>query len=188
MPPAPRTSVASSTTALSLARRTAKTIRETPAGSEADTEKTPERVIVAPLASAAPLKARPVRAGPSLSTVMATVSAAESGGAPSSVTRTVTWTTPPGVVGGIFQRNAPVAGSMEAPAGAPASREKRSAFAGRSASVARAVKVSSLPAPPVFGPMKASTGATFTSLTVTVKVFASAKAGAPLSVTRTVMG
>ncbi len=57
-----------------------------------------------------------------------------------------------------------------APAGAPAPSEYVSVFAGRSASVALAVNASSLPAATVLSPMGPSTGATFTSVTVTMKV------------------
>src|SRR4030066_486398 len=57
-----------------------------------------------------------------------------------------------------------------------------------SASVAVAVNVTGLPAVPDLLPIGASTGATFTSLTVTVIVSKSLSAGEPLSVTRTVIG
>src|SRR5438132_659834 len=76
---------------------------------------------------------------------------------------------------------------MEAPVGAPASRLKVSAYAGISESLAGAVNVRSVVSLTDCGPIGSSTGALFTSLTVTVKVRASLNAGEPLSVTRMVM-
>ena len=61
-----------------------------------------------------------------------------------------------------------------------------SAFAGMSVSVAVAVNVSSVCSSTLWLPIAASTGATFTSLTVIVIVSASSRAGVPSSVTRTV--
>src|SRR5438105_1630504 len=73
---------------------------------------------------------------------------------------------------------------MAAPAGAP-TRLKVSVFAGRSGSVAPAVKVDGLPALTVVPPGTPNTGGRFTSLTVTVTGFSSERLGVPLSVTRT---
>src|SRR4030065_1051639 len=56
------------------------------------------------------------------------------------------------------------------------------------ASVAVAVNVTGLPAVPVLLAIGASTGATFTSFTVTWIVSVSNSGGVPLSVTRTVIG
>ena len=61
-----------------------------------------------------------------------------------------------------------MAASMLAPAGAPASSENVRALGGRSWSVALAVKLSDVSSSTVWLPMTASSGATFTSLTVTV--------------------
>ncbi len=83
--------------------------------------------------------------------------------------------------------NAPVLGSIDAPAGAPASRLKVKLFAGRSGSLAVAVKVSAVPSSTVLSPMAARTGDALTSFTVTVIVSESLNAGEPLSVTRTVI-
>ena len=66
--------------------------------------------------------------------------------------------------------NSPVAGSILAPAGAPASREKVSVLGGRSTSVAVAVNDSSAPSSTLLSPMGASTGASLTAVTVTVTV------------------
>src|SRR5258705_8481171 len=71
-------------------------------------------------------------------TVIGTTSKSLRGGAPLSVTRTVTGKVPP--VDGV-QLKAPVEAPMVAPGGAPASREKVRLFAGMSASVAVAVNV-----------------------------------------------
>src|SRR5438477_13196627 len=69
----------------------------------------------------------------------------KSAGEPSSVTRTLTLFVPTFAAVGI-QANDPVAGSMVAPAGAPASNVKVKVCAGKSESLAAAVKLSSLPA------------------------------------------
>ena len=76
---------------------------------------------------------------------------------------------------------------MLAPLGAPASRLNVSVLAGTSASVAEAVNVSRLPSFTDLFPSEASSGATFTSPTVTSIVSKSSRLGVPLSVTRTVM-
>src|SRR4030095_9802390 len=65
--------------------------------------------------------------------------------------------------------------------------EKLSVWAGTSASVAEAVNAMVLPTPLVTLAIGASTGAVFTSFTITVIVVVSLMAGWPLSVTRTVM-
>src|SRR5437868_11079709 len=79
-------------------------------------------------------------------------------GDPESVTRTVTSFVvvepPPGVV----HVNKPLAGSMPAPGGEPASRLKASGCVGRSASIAVAVKESVSPALTVLSPIAANTG------------------------------
>src|SRR5262245_33838019 len=76
---------------------------------------------------------------------------------------------------------------MLRPDGAPGSTLNVSVCAGRSPSVALAVKLSKLPSLTAWSLMKANDGATFTSLTVTVRVSKSLSAGEPLSVTRTVI-
>ena len=58
-------------------------------------------------------------------------------------------------------------------------------LAGRSGSVALAVKVSGVSSSTVLLPIAASTGATFTSFTVTFTVVSPDAAGEPLSVART---
>ena len=73
-------------------------------------------------------------------TVMEMVRVAERAGEPLSVTRTVTGKAPVWVRVGVHE-NTPVVGLMEAPVGAPASRLKVRVWAGRSTSVAVAVKV-----------------------------------------------
>ena len=83
------------------------------------------------------------------------------------------------------QANAPVAGSMLAPLGAPASRLQ--VKVSPSESVAVAVKVSGDSSLMVLFAMAATTGALLTSFTVTVKVCVALFGGCPSSVTRTVM-
>src|SRR5262245_31366322 len=73
---------------------------------------------------------------------------------------------------------------MLAPAGA-SMRLKVRVLAGRSASVAVAVKLSVLPSSVVRAPMAARTGARLTSFTVTVIVSSANRLGLPSSVTRT---
>ena len=73
-------------------------------------------------------------------TVMDTVWVAERAGEPLSVTRTLTEKLPVWVRVGV-QEKTPVVGLMEAPVGAPASRLKVKVWAGRSTSVAVAVRV-----------------------------------------------
>ena len=84
------------------------------------------------------------------------------------------------------QVKTPVTGVMLAPAGAPASRLKVNVLAGRSASVAVAVKVSGVSSSTVLLPIAASTGAWLTSLTCDADGLEVASAGVPLSVTRMV--
>jgi len=74
-----------------------------------------------------------------------------------------------------------------APEGAPGSSENVKAFAGRSTSVALAVKVSGTPCVPALFPIAAKTGAVFTSFTMTVIVSEALSGGLPSSVTRTVI-
>ena len=66
--------------------------------------------------------------------------------------------------------NAPVEESMLAPFGAPGSRLKVSTFAGKSGSVAVAIKVSSDVSSTVWLGKAPTTGGEFTSMTVIVKV------------------
>src|SRR3990172_9126717 len=113
------------------------------------------------------------------------VSVSFSGGVPLSVTMTVTGKEPS--ADGV-QLKAPVELLIVAPAGAPVPSENERVWAGMSPSVAVAVNVTGLPAVPDLGPIGASTGATFTSFTVTVIVSVSFSGGVPLSVTRTVIG
>src|SRR5438552_9688258 len=77
------------------------------------------------------------------------------------------------------QLKTPLFGLIVAPAGAPAPRLKNSVFVGKSESVAVAVKLTVWPMKFVRLAIGASTGAVFTSLTVTVKVLVALKAGVP---------
>ena len=77
-------------------------------------------------------------------------------------------------------------GSIAAPVGAPESKLNVRLLAGRSASLAVAVKLSSTPSSTVWLPIGSSTGATLSSPTVMVIVSESSSAGVPSSVTRTV--
>src|SRR5439155_15284910 len=104
---------------------------------------------------------------------------------PLSVTRTVTGNVP--VADGV-QLKAPVEPLIVAPAGAPASNENVSVFAGTSPSVAVAVKVTGVPTVPVLFPIAARTGAWFTSFTVIVIAAVPFIAGLPLSVATMVTG
>src|SRR5439155_1396294 len=104
---------------------------------------------------------------------------------PLSVTRTVTGNVP--VADGV-QLKAPVEPLIVAPAGAPASNENVSVFAGTSPSVAVAVKVTGVPTVPVLFPIAARTGAWFTSFTVIVIAAVPFIAGDPLSVATMVTG
>src|SRR3989442_14025735 len=79
------------------------------------------------------------------------------------------------------QLKTPLFGSIVAPAGAPAPRLKSSVFVGKSESVAVAVKITVWPMKFVRLGIGASTGAVFTSLTVTVKVLVALRAVVPLS-------
>ncbi len=83
------------------------------------------------------------------------------------------------------QVNAPVAGSMLAPVGAP-TRLKVRVLAGRSASVAVAVKLNCTSSATLLSPIAPRTGATLTSVTVTVMLSSSHNIGVPLSQTFTV--
>src|SRR5437762_824616 len=86
------------------------------------------------------------------------------------------------------QLKAPVEPLIVAPAGAPASNENVSVFAGTSPSVAVAVKVTGVPTVPVLFPIAARTGAWFTSFTVIVIAADPLSTGDPLSVAVTVTG
>ena len=106
-------------------------------------------------------------------------------GVPLSVTITVNaFVEPDGPETG--QLKTPLFESIVAPAGAPAPRLKSSVFVGKSESVAVAVKLTVCPMKFVRFAIGASTGALFTSLTVTVKELVALKAGVPLSVTMVV--
>ena len=98
-------------------------------------------------------------------------------GVPLSVARIVIGNAPGPCASVGVQENAPVEALIVAPAGAPASSEKVSVFAGTSASVAVAVNASVASSFTVLLPIAASTGATFTSLTVTVIASKSAQRG-----------
>jgi hypothetical protein len=78
-----------------------------------------------------------------------------------------------------------VTASMLAPAGTVPVRPNLRVLGGKSSSVAVAVKVSSNPSLTVLLPIDPSTGAWFTSFTVTVTSCSSDKAGEPLSLTTT---
>src|SRR4051794_33930277 len=119
---------------------------------------------------------------------MLVVSKARNAGTPLSVTRTVTVLVlgPCASVG--VQLKTPEEELIPAPEGAPGSRLKLSACAGRSGSLAVAVKVSAFPPLIDLFPIGLSTGGALTSFTVTVIVSESFRGGEPLSVTRMVMG
>src|SRR5262245_20667954 len=104
-------------------------------------------------------------------------------GEPLSVTRTVMlFVLGPCVSTGV-QVNTPVFWLMLAPVGAPASSEYVNALAGTSASVAVTLKGNAVPSLRACYLTTASTGAIFTSLTITVNVRVSLSGGTPLSVT-----
>src|SRR5207244_2612561 len=107
-------------------------------------------------------------------------------GEPLSLTRTVRLVEPLGPSSGV-QVKTPVPALILAPAGAP-TRLKVSVLAGRSGSVAVAVKVSKWPSSTVLLPRGPRTGGRFTSRTVTVMVSSANRLGEPLSVTRTLNG
>src|SRR5262245_1247749 len=108
------------------------------------------------------------------------------GGVPLSATRTVRiFVLGPCAAVGV-QVNTPVVGLRLAPGGAE-SRLNVSVFVGTSPSSAVIVNVSVLSSLMVFSKIGSSTGALFTSLTVTVRLFVSLRAGVPLSVTLTVI-
>src|SRR6187401_2333493 len=96
---------------------------------------------------------------------MVIVSQSSNCGEPLSLTRTVIVKLPICDDVGV-QLNAPLELLMTAPAGAPESSENVRVFAGKSGSVAAAVKVISLPQTPLLCPIAPSTGARFTSLTL----------------------
>src|SRR5436190_7462208 len=104
------------------------------------------------------------------------------GGTPLSVTRTVIKLVlgPWASVG--VQVSTPLLGSRFTPAGAD-TRLKVKEFAGRSASVAEFVSVSVLSSVSVCSVGTVSTGAVFTSLTITIKLLVALNDGTPLSVT-----
>ena len=89
-------------------------------------------------------------------------------GVPLSVARMVTGKVPGPCASVGVQLNAPVPAPIVAPAGAPASSDHVIVFAGRSASVAVTVKASVVSSATVRFPGLVTTGATFTSVTVTV--------------------
>src|SRR5439155_20171852 len=84
------------------------------------------------------------------------------------------------------QMNTPDVTPVVVTAGAPASNEKVSVFAGISESVAEAVNVTGVPTVPVLFPIAATTGAEFTSLTVIANAAVPFIAVDPLSVAVTV--
>src|SRR2546429_339621 len=110
----------------------------------------------------------------------------KSAGEPSSVTRTLMLFVPTFAAVGI-QLNKPVAGSMVAPAGAPDSSVNVMVWAGKSESLAVAVKLSSVSAETVQFIGKESCGRVFTSLTATERIFVSLRGGVPLSGTGTAL-
>src|SRR5437660_10028981 len=81
---------------------------------------------------------------------------------------------------------APLLPLIVIPTGGP-TRLNVSVLVGTSASVALAVTANALSSSSVWFPGTVNTGATFTSRTVTVKLFVALKAGTPLSVTTTVI-
>jgi hypothetical protein len=113
------------------------------------------------------------------------VSESLSGGEPLSDTMTVAGKVPHAV--GV-QLKAPVTALIVAPEGAPAPRLKVRVFAGMSASVAVAVKVTGAPTVPDLFPMGDRTGATFASVTVTWIVSESDRLGPVFSVAMIVIG
>jgi hypothetical protein len=118
---------------------------------------------------------------------MRIVSDVPSGGMPLSVTVMVTGKRP-GPCGGLgAQAKAPVAESIAAPWGAFASRRKVSICAGRSASVAAAVKVKVPPLVTDLLPIGDRTGRVLSEATAMLKMRAAFSAGAPPSVPLTVM-
>src|SRR5689334_743450 len=122
--------------------------------------------------------------GDTLLTVIKKDVDAWSEGVPLSVTSTV-MSAVAGPSAGV-QVNTPVVGSMLAPAGTgvrpgpvPATREKVRALAGRSVSKAVAVKLRRSPSSTDLLPMGFRTGATLTSLTVTVSCSSAKSDGLP---------
>src|SRR6266540_858735 len=106
-------------------------------------------------------------------------------GVPLSVTITVnTFVEPDGPK--TVQSKTPLFGLIVAPAGAPAPKLKSNVFVGKSESVAGAVKVTVWPMKFVRLAIGDSTGAVFTSVTITWKLLVALKLGEPLSKTRTV--
>src|ERR1051326_9244616 len=106
-------------------------------------------------------------------------------GLPLSLTRTVTrFVLEPWSSTGV-QLIAPLLPSMLMPAGA-VNRAKVSVLAGISASVAVALTLKVVCSATVWSPGTVSTGARFTSFTITLKLFVALRLGLPLSLTRTV--
>src|SRR4051812_23910240 len=128
-----------------------------------------------------------VGAGFTSATTIVIVSVALNGGEPLSVTRTVMRLVdgPWASVG--VQVNTPLFGSIAAPAGAPAANVNGNACAGRSGSVADAVKESNVASLTALLPIGFSTGSRLTSVTMTMNVVVSLWFGAPSSVTRMVI-
>src|SRR5258706_5658977 len=93
------------------------------------------------------------------------VAVALRGGAPLSVTRTVMLLVPGPWASDGVQVKTPLVESTEAPAGAPGSRLKVSAWAGRSGSVAELVKVSKMPSAMVRLVIATRLGGLFDSIT-----------------------
>src|SRR5437667_4633759 len=108
-----------------------------------------------------------------------------SGGEPLSVTRTVMRLVLRSCASVGVQVNTPLPGSRLAPSGADTS-SKEMALAGTSGSVALLV-TTSVASPWITLLATVSTGARFTSLTMTVKLLVSLRAGTPLSVTFTLI-
>src|SRR5439155_101965 len=107
-------------------------------------------------------------------------------GSPSSVTLTVIlFVLGPWVSLGV-QVSTPVFRSMAAPNG-PLTKAKVNVLAGRSASLAVFVTTSALSSLIVWSSGTARTGAVFTSLTTSLKLLVSLRAGSPSSVTLTVI-
>ncbi len=121
-------------------------------------------------------------------TVAVIASKSDIAGVPLSVARIVMGKLPGPCASVGVQEKAPVRALIVAPDGAPASSDHAMASAGRSPSVAVAVKVRAASSLTVLFPIAVSVGATFTSFTVTVIASKSLSAGVPLSVARIVMG
>ena len=116
------------------------------------------------------------------STMIAKLWVALNGGLPSSVTAMHTRFDAEQPSAGVVQVKRPLVVSRSAPGG-PDTSENTRRFGGLSASVAELVTVKVMPAATVRSGTGASSGAWFTSVTITVKVCVALKGGLPLSVT-----